>query len=89
VRHVVHAVWRRAPLPGNQEIMHPNFYRLPFGLHIWPPFLKSPTSSFFFVSTEITGCLRPMYCFTFALICSNGALRSGCRPPLPFRRAAF
>jgi len=23
-----------------------------------PPFLKSPTSSFFFVSTEITGCCR-------------------------------
>src|SRR6476660_844602 len=29
----------------------------PFGRHARPAFLKSPTSSFFFVSTEITGCL--------------------------------
>src|SRR5215471_4784157 len=27
----------------------------PFALHVRPPFLKAPTSSFFFVSTEITG----------------------------------
>ena len=36
--------------------MHPDRLRLPLGRNSRPPFLKSPTSSFFFVSTEITGC---------------------------------
>ena len=31
-----------------------------FGRHSRPLFLKSPTSSFFLVSTEMTGALRPM-----------------------------
>ena len=31
---------------------------VPFGCHSRPAFLKFPTSSFFFVSTEITGCPR-------------------------------
>src|SRR5439155_21564174 len=29
------------------------------GRHVRPTFLKSPTSSFFLVSTEIVGCCRP------------------------------
>src|SRR6516165_6572841 len=30
----------------------------PWGCHSRPPFLKSPINSFFFASTEITGCPR-------------------------------
>ena len=46
-----------------------------------PPFLKSPTSSFFFVSTEIAGWPAAWKAFTAALICSNCALRSGLLAP--------
>ena len=42
-----------------------------------PPFLKSPTSSFFLVSTEIAGSPAAWKAVTWALICSNWALRSG------------
>ena len=51
--------------------MHPDRLRLPLGRNSRPPFLKSPTSSFFFVSTEITGCPAAWNAFTLALICSN------------------
>jgi hypothetical protein len=59
--------------PGVQhgEKADAGFFR---GLQFCPPFLKSPTSSFFLVSTEITGCRSRMY--SCALICSNCALRS-------------
>src|SRR5690606_4071966 len=50
----------------------------PCGCHSRPPFLKLPTNSFFFVSTEITGTPRLMQLFALALMCSNCALRSGC-----------
>ncbi len=43
----------------------------PLGRNSRPPFLKSPTSSFFFVSTEITGCPAAWNAFTVALTCSN------------------
>ena len=46
-----------------------------------PPFLKLPTNSFFFVSTEITGMPRSMQFWAFALMCSNCASRSGCCVP--------
>src|SRR5215203_5608640 len=32
----------------------------PVGCHSRPVFVKSPTNSFFFVSTEITGCPREL-----------------------------
>src|ERR1700730_11010862 len=38
----------------------------PLGRNSRPPFLKSPTSSFFFVSTEITGCPAAWNAFTVA-----------------------
>src|SRR5690606_28871221 len=50
----------------------------PCGCHSRPPFLKLPTNSFFFVSTEITGTPRLMQLFALALMCSNCELRSGC-----------
>src|SRR5579872_3588381 len=53
----------------------------PWGCHSWPPFLKSPTSSFFLVSTEITGWPRRWNTRTSPLMCSNWALRSGCDAP--------
>ena len=31
---------------------------MPLGRQARPPFLKSPTNSFFFVSTEMVGCCR-------------------------------
>jgi hypothetical protein len=40
-------------------------------------FLKSPTSSFFFVSTEITGCCSASARVTLALMWANCASRSG------------
>jgi len=48
-------------IPGGADVLQPSGgwsarRRLPcHGRHSRPPFLKSPTSSFFFVSTEITG----------------------------------
>src|SRR4029079_18644746 len=33
---------------------------LPAGCHSRPAFLKSPTNSFFFVSTDTTGCPPPL-----------------------------
>src|SRR3970040_1769839 len=40
-----------------------------------------PISSFFFVSTEITGCPAAWAATTLALICSNCAFRSGWLAP--------
>src|SRR3954471_11164328 len=54
---------------------------LPCGRHVRPAFLKSPTSSFFFVSTEITGCCSASAVFTLVLMWSNCASRSGCSLP--------
>src|SRR3954471_17807951 len=53
----------------------------PFGRHARPAFLKSPTSSFFLVSTEITGSPAASARVTCALMKANCASRSGCRPP--------
>ena len=43
----------------------------PFRRSSRPPFLKSPTSSFFLVSTEIAGSPAAIAAFTVALMCSN------------------
>src|SRR3954462_12345022 len=53
----------------------------PFGRHARPAFLKSPTSSFFLVSTETTGSPAASARVTCALMKANCASRSGCRPP--------
>src|SRR5207249_7603245 len=50
-------------------------------IYSWPAFLKFPTNSFFFVSTEMTGCWRCRNATAVALMCSNCALRSGCELP--------
>ena len=50
----------------------------PFGRHARPAFLKSPTSSFFLVSTEITGSPAASARVTCALMKANCASRSGC-----------
>src|SRR3954449_3641348 len=54
---------------------------VPFGRHSRPAFLKSPTSSFFLVSTEITGSPAASARVTCALMKANCASRSGWRPP--------
>src|SRR5260370_28146 len=57
------------------------FSAFPCGRGSRPAFLKSPTNSFFFVSTEITGCLLAKKRRTLRLMYSNCAFRSGCSPP--------
>src|SRR5215210_4846688 len=49
----------------------------PWGCHSRPPVLKSPTRSFFFVSTEITGCCSESAAETLWLMSANCASRSG------------
>jgi hypothetical protein len=51
------------------------------GLPLAAPFLKLPTSSFFLVSTEITGIPCLIQVSAVVLMCSNCALRSGCWAP--------
>jgi hypothetical protein len=51
--------------------------RAPFAAGV----LEIPTNSFFLVSTEIAGSPWRRYARTRALMCSNWALRSGCRVP--------
>src|SRR3984893_6908183 len=46
-----------------------------------PPFLKLPINSFFLVSTEMTGWAADWAAITWALMCSNCALRSGWLAP--------
>ena len=52
-----HRCRRESPCPWNLWENHGSVIAraLPFGCHSRPPFLNSPTSSFFFVSTETTG----------------------------------
>ena len=52
-----------------------------FGCHSRPAFAKFPTSSFFLVSTEITGCPVFRNRSAVALMCSNCSLRSGWTVP--------
>src|SRR3954471_13102200 len=60
----------------------------PLGRSSRPPFLKSPTSSFFFVSTEIAGWPAVWQAFTRALMYSNWASRSGWLVPSRVLRLA-
>ena len=53
----------------------------PFGRSSRPAFLNDPTSSFFLVSTEMTGWPDARCCAVRALMCLNCALRSGCWLP--------
>ena len=53
--NVIDAIGRHLAEFRVDEIMDANLSGLPSGCHSRPPFLKSPTSSFFLVSTEITG----------------------------------
>ena len=79
---VVDAIGHRLAEFGDLEVMHPDRLRArPWGRNSRPPFLKSPTSSFFLVSTEITGSPAAWNAFTSALMCSNWALRSGWLAP--------
>src|SRR6266849_451132 len=60
----------------------------PIGRHARPAFLKSPTNSFFFVSTEITGWPAAWNCRTCAVMWRNWASRSGCGGPSRVLRLA-
>ena len=51
---------------------------VPAGSHSAPPLAKLPTSSFFFVSTEMTGSAADWNAGTCALMYRNWASRSGC-----------
>src|SRR4051795_3440122 len=51
----------------------------PLGRHARPPFLKSPTSSFFLASTEITGSPAASAALTLASMKANWVDSSGCR----------
>ena len=56
VRHVVHAIGDGLAQLFVQKVVNTDFLRLrPAAATHGPPFLNSPTNSFFFVSTEITG----------------------------------
>ena len=55
VRDVVDAVRDGLAQFLVEEVVDVDLLRLPLGWYSRPPFLNSPTSSFFFVSTEITG----------------------------------
>jgi hypothetical protein len=52
---IVDAILHRPPHSLDQKIMHATLFGLASRTPFRPAFLKSPTSSFFFVSTEITG----------------------------------
>ena len=55
VGDVVDVVGNRTSEFGNDEVMHADFFRPTLSAAIGLAFLKSPTSSFFLVSTEIAG----------------------------------
>ena len=54
-RDVISAVGNGFAFTQGREVVYRYLIGLPLGHHLRPPFLKAPTSSFFFVSTEITG----------------------------------
>ena len=53
--HIVDAIGSDPSQLGNDEVMDPHLLGIPLGPSSRPPFLKSPTNSFFLVSTEMTG----------------------------------
>jgi len=69
---VINAVRHRAFQLGINEVMYIDLFGLPLGLHSRPAFLKLPTNSFFFVSTEMTGlAVRQKNLPAFLLMYSN------------------
>ena len=58
VPQIIHAVGDRFAERLVEEVVDPHVDRFSAGGHSRPPFLKSPTNSFFFVSTEIVGWPR-------------------------------
>ena len=77
------------PVSGPGKSWTLTFSGWPWGCHSCPGFLNSPTNSFFFVSTEITGW-PPLdeSARTCRLMYSNWALRSGCDVPSRVLRLA-
>ena len=60
------------------EVVHVGAMRMALGTVVGSPLLvKLPTSSFFFVSTEITGCPAACAATTWVLMCSNWAFGRG------------
>src|SRR6266436_1375134 len=80
-RQVVDAVGYRAAQFPDQEVMDPDLSGLPCGRYSRPGLRKSPTSSFFLVSTEITGCCSARAAATWVLMWPNCASRSGWLSP--------
>ena len=79
---VVDAVGHGPAQFRDDEVVHAHLLGLgPCGRSSRPPFLKSPTSSFFLVSTEMAGCRRAESARCASLMCSNCASRSGCWRP--------
>ena len=74
--HVVDPVRNGPALRVARKVAHPHRRRRPLGCHSRPAFAKFTTSSFFFVSTEITGCPAASISSARALTCSNCAFRS-------------
>ena len=60
----------------------------PLGRNSRPGFLKSPTNSFFLVSTEMAGSPAVIAALTVTLMYSNWALRSGWLDPSRVLRLA-
>ena len=63
---VIDPVRHRAAELLDQEVMDPDLFRVALGAR--PLVRKSPTSSFFLVSTEITGCCSANAVVTWVLI---------------------
>jgi len=63
------------------EVVHLHALRITLRTIIGATVLVIAISSFFLVSTEMTGCPAACAAMAFALMCSNCALRSGCFEP--------
>src|SRR4051812_33284428 len=85
---VVDAVRRHLAQLGGAKSCTRTASGWPLGRNSRPPFLKSPTSSFFFVSTEIAGWPAVWQAFTCALMYSNWASWSGWLVPSRVLRLA-
>src|SRR5271163_5031089 len=87
--NVVHAIGSDLAKFRDLEVVHPHRFGVPLRRSSRPLFLKSPTSSFFLVSTEIAGSPAAIAARTVALTCSNWALRSGWLLPSRVLRLAW
>jgi len=66
--NVVDAIRNSSPEFGNDKGVHANGFGRTLRPPVTPAFLKSPTSSFFFVSTEIAGSFEASASFTRSLM---------------------